>query len=226
LGLLTNRSWSGGKGGGDLGKMGQRININGICSLVCFITNINTLLRSNEVDQLVAVLAHDDRSVVTSNVVPPDALPVLVVHDGQTGLIMELLKTLHGDPNVIVGLDGSLLDTLVVVRLGYPSFSSGAPEGIRVWCVGGGDPGVAGPGPEPAVHIDRLQMGAITPLVLEVALPATGVDRSHIVPLHNFLKHLILSRRVEGDQIHAAISAKVSSIEPVPVLKLVPGFPP
>ena len=43
---------------------------------------------------------------------------------------------------------------------------------------------------------------------------------------HDLLKHPELSRCLEADEVHAPLSAEVSSVEPVPVLELVPGFPP
>ena len=51
---------------------------------------------------------------------PDDSVIVFVVEDGQTGLVMELLETLDGDADVVLGVDGPLLDSLVVVRLGLP----------------------------------------------------------------------------------------------------------
>ena len=51
------------------------------------------------------------------NVMPLDALSVLVVHHSKTRLVMELLETLNGDPNVVVCLDWTLLDPLMIVWL-------------------------------------------------------------------------------------------------------------
>ena len=42
--------------------------------------------------------------------------------------------------------------------------------------VGGWDAVVVGPGPEPAVDVDGLEVGAVAALVLEVALAAARVD--------------------------------------------------
>ena len=55
---------------------------------------------------------------VTGLVVPLDAIVVLVVEGSQTSLVVVLLKTLDGDADVELGGDGSLQDSLVVVRLG------------------------------------------------------------------------------------------------------------
>jgi hypothetical protein len=43
---------------------------------------------------------------------------------------------------------------------------------------------------------------------------------------HDSCKKLIFSGCVEADEIHASVAAKVSAVEPVPVLELVPGLPP
>ena len=54
---------------------------------------------------------------MTCNVVPGDAVPVLVVEDGETGLVVELLKALDRHTDVELGLDRALGQTLVVVWL-------------------------------------------------------------------------------------------------------------
>ena len=56
------------------------------------------------------------------NVVPDDSVIVFVVEDGQTGLVMELLETLDGDADVVLSVDRSLLDSLIVIwlRLSFP----------------------------------------------------------------------------------------------------------
>jgi len=95
-----------------------------------------------------------------------------------------------------------------------------------VWDIGGWDPSIAGSGPEPSVHIDRLKVGTVAALVLEVALAPRGVDRCDIVSRHNLLEHLELAGCVKGHKVHAAVPAEITSVEPVPVLKLVPRFPP
>ena len=48
---------------------------------------------------------------------PGHAVVVLVVQDGETGLVMELLQALDGDADVVLGINGSLLDSLIVIRL-------------------------------------------------------------------------------------------------------------
>ena len=55
---------------------------------------------------------------MASNIVPGDVVVVLVVEGSQTSLVVVLLKTLDGDADVELGRDGSLQDSLVVVRLG------------------------------------------------------------------------------------------------------------
>ena len=44
--------------------------------------------------------------------------------------------------------------------------------------------------------------------------------------LHDGGEQLVLSRCVEGDEVHAPVPAEVPPVEPVPVLELVPGLPP
>ena len=48
---------------------------------------------------------------------PADAVVIFVVEDGQARLVMELLQPLDGDADVVLGVDGSVLDALKVVRL-------------------------------------------------------------------------------------------------------------
>jgi len=55
---------------------------------------------------------------VASNIVPGDVVVVLVVEDGETGLVVELLKAFDGDADVKLGGDRTLKDALVVVGLG------------------------------------------------------------------------------------------------------------
>lgn len=157
---------------------------------------------------------------------PFNPIPILVVVHRQAGLVMELLKPLDGDPNIVVCLYGSLLDTFVIVRLGFSSFSCRTPESLRVRLVGGRYPIIVSPGPEPAINIDRLQVSSVTALVLEITFSATCVDRGHVVSSHDLLEHLELPRSVERHQVHATVTAEISSIEPIPVLKLVPGLSP
>ena len=101
--------------------------------------------------------------------------------------------------------------------------------------------------PEPAVDVDGLEVRGVTPLVLEVALPAAGVHRADVVwqqgklldivyaseypglrptSVHHLGEVSVLLRVLEGHEVHAALPAEVPRVEPVPVLELVPGFPP
>ena len=118
---------------------------------------------------------------MTSNVVPLDAIAVLVVEHRQAGLVVELLQPLDGDADVVLGLDGPLLDSLVIVRLRNSSLSCGRPGSFWMRGVCRRNPAVASSRPEPAVHVDRLQMGTVAALVLEVAFPTRGVDRGDVV---------------------------------------------
>jgi len=69
-------------------------------------------------------------------------------------------------------------------------------------------------------------MGSITALVLEIALSSARPDTGNVVFSHDLLEHFVLPGGVERYEVHAPVPAKVPPVEPVPVLKLVPGFPP
>ena len=112
---------------------------------------------------------------------PDHSVIVLVIENGEAGLVVELLQALDGDADVVLGVDGSLLDPLVVVRLRNSSLSSGRPGSFWVRGVCRRNPPVASSRPEPPVHVDRLQMRTVAALVLEVAFPTRGVDRGDVV---------------------------------------------
>jgi len=158
--------------------------------------------------------------------VPFDTVVVLVVEDSETGLVVELLQALDSYTNIILSLDGTLFLSFEVVRLGDTVLSSVAPESVGIRFVRGRDPGVAGSSPEPTVHIDRLKVGSVAAFVLEVAFSSTSPHARDIILSHDLLEHLELAGSVEGDEVHAPVPAEVPSVEPVPVLKLVPGLSP
>ena len=138
---------------------------------------------------------------VTSHVMPGHSVTVLVIEDGQAGLVMELLQPLDGDADVVLSIDGALLDALIVIRLGLPFpasesrlefqhsnqipanlLSSPAPErlaGSR--SVSWSNPVVVCSGPEPAIDIDGREVRGVTTLVLEIAFSATCVDGGHVI---------------------------------------------
>merc|ERR1712117_957820 len=128
--LPWNCLWS--SWGGQLWQLGQAVHVDCVCSLVSLVANIDALLGGNQVDQLVGILAHNHRPEVTSDVVPIDPIAVLVVEHRQAGLVVELLQPLDGDADVVLGLDGPLLDSLVIVRLRNSSLSSGRPGSLWV----------------------------------------------------------------------------------------------
>jgi len=224
-GLLYNWRSNGWKRGTD-GKLRQSINIYSVGADLNLISHINSVLCSDEPDELVTVLTDNDGPEMTGYVVPGDAVVVFIVEGGQAGLVMELLQPLDSDTDIVLCLDGSLPDALLVVRLGRPCLSGCAPEGVGIRSVRSRNPGVAGSGPEPAVHVDGLEMGTVAALVLEVAFPTAGPHARDVVFIHDILEHLELAGRIEGDQVHAPVPAEVPPVEPVPVLKLMPGFPP
>ena len=151
--------------------MGQRVDVDSVGSLLSLISHVHALLASDQVDQLVAVLADNHRSkqdtftfhlvaaillpVVAGDVVPADAVVVFVVEHGEARLVMELLQPLDGDPDVVLGVDGPVLDSLEVVRL---------------------------PLPLPTKHCHWIQVGTFllasvtySPVVLQKASPGAGL---------------------------------------------------
>jgi len=207
--------------------VGQAVNIDLVGSLLGLAGHVHPLLGGDELDELVTVLTHDDGPEVASHIVPGHAVVVLVVQNCQAGLVVELLQTLDGDADVVLGIDGSLLDSLIVIRLRLSFLSSPAPERLAgSWPVSWSNPVVVCSGPEPTIDIDGREVGSVTTLVLEIAFSATCVDGGHVISLHDLGKHLELSGSIERHKIHTTISAEIASIEPVPVLKLVPGLPP
>jgi len=207
--------------------VGKRVNIYGIGPLLSLLRDVHSLLGGDQFDELVTVLADNDGPGVAGHVMPDHAVVVFVIEDNQAGLVVELLQSLDGDADVVLCIDWTLLDSLVVIGLRLAFLSSPAPERLaRGGSVSGGDPVVVGSGPEPAIDVDGSQVGGVTALVLEIAFPAAGVDRGHVISLHDFRKHFILSGGVERHKIHTTVSAEIASVEPVPVLKLVPRLPP
>jgi len=172
-GLLYNWRSNGWKRGTD-GKLRQSINIYSVGADLDLISHINSILCSDEPDELVTVLTDNDGPEMAGYVVPGDAVVVFIVEGGQASLVMELLQPLDSDTDIVLCLDGSLPDALLVVRLGLPGLSGCAPEGVGIRSVRCRNPGVAGSGPEPAVHVDWLEMGTVAALVLEVAFPTAG----------------------------------------------------
>ena len=123
-----------------------------------------------------------DLPEVTGDIVPGNAIIIFIVEDSEARLVVELLETLDGDADVVLGVDGPVLDALEVVGLPLALLAGVAPEGLPGGGpVGGRDPGVARPRPEPAVDVDGGEVGGVAALVLEVALAAAGVHRAHIV---------------------------------------------
>ena len=140
-----------------------------------------------------------DLPEVTGDIVPGNAIIIFIVEDSEARLVVELLETLDGDADVVLGVDGALLDPLVVIRLRFslPArrpvrvstfqpdsnlLSSPAPERLA-WSrpVSRSDPVVVRSGPEPAVDIDGREVGRVTTLVLEIAFSATCVDGGHVI---------------------------------------------
>ena len=64
--------------------------------------HINTVLYLDSLHLQVRVLADDSWSEVAGDVVPLDAIIVLVVQHRQTRLVIELLQTLHSQTTLIL----------------------------------------------------------------------------------------------------------------------------
>jgi len=69
-------------------------------------------------------------------------------------------------------------------------------------------------------------MSTVTSLVLKVAFSPASPNIRYIIFGHDLLEHLELLGGIEGDEVHAPVPAKVTAVEPVPVLELMPGFTP
>ena len=57
-------------------------------------------------------------------------------------------------------------------------------------------------------------------------LDAIWIIAFQLTLTHEGGKEIVLSLGIKTDQVHASVPAKVASVEPVPILKLVPGLPP
>lgn len=199
---------------------------NTLVAILDLVGNVLTVLGLDEREELVGVFANDDGTEMASGVVPRDAVVVLVVEDRQASFVVVLLQALDRHADVEFSLDRTLFDAFEVIRLGFARLSGETPEGLRVWRVSSGDPGVRGSGPEPSVNVDGLQVSGVAPFALEVALASRGVDGTHVIFLHNFGEEFEFSLAVKADQVHATIAAKVPAVKPVPIFEFVPRFPP
>ena len=91
------------------------------------------VLPERPLEQLVRVLADEHGPLVAGDVVPLDAVAVAVVEDGEAGLVVPLLKVLHGEAAVVLHvLEGARLVALVVVGL-RPLQLSGTRPVIAWW---------------------------------------------------------------------------------------------
>jgi len=134
----------------------QRVHVHLVGAFLSEVLHVHTLLGLDEGYELVAVLADDDGPEVAGGVVPGDSVLVLVVEDGQASLVVELLKSLNGDANVVCRVNGTLLVALPVVRLWLSLFSGVAPECVWMRLISGRDPSIIGSGPEPPVGVNWL----------------------------------------------------------------------
>ena len=59
----------------------------------------------------------NNQPVVTGNIMPFDSIAIFVIHNSKASLIVKLLKSLNGDANIVVCLNWSFLESLIVIRL-------------------------------------------------------------------------------------------------------------
>lgn len=140
----------------DRRKVWQRVHVHLVCALLSEVLHVHTLLGLDEGYELVAVLADDDGPEVAGGVVPGHSVLVLIVEDGQASLVVELLKSLNGDTDVVRRVNGTLLVALPVVRLWLSFFSGVAPESIWMRLISGWDTSIICPGPEPSIRVNWL----------------------------------------------------------------------
>lgn len=148
--------WRRGPRGGDRRKVWQRINIHSVGALLSEVLHVHALLCLDEGYELVTVLADDDGPEVAGRVVPSDPVVELVVEDGEASFIVELLKALDCDSNIVRGVDWSLLVTLPVVWLWLSFFSRVAPKCFWMRLISGRDPSIICASPKPSVHVNWL----------------------------------------------------------------------
>ena len=91
------------------------------------------VLPERPLEELVRVLADEHGAGVAGDVVPLDAVAVVVVEDGEARLVVPLLQVLHGEAAVVLHvLEGARLVALVVVGL-RPLQLTGSRPGIAWW---------------------------------------------------------------------------------------------
>lgn len=118
---------------------------------------------------------------MAGNVVPRNAVIVLVVQNSQASLVMVFLKAFDGDTDIKFSLDGTFFETFEVVWLRSSRFASATPMTIGRWSIGGRDTRVASAGPEPTIYIDGLQVFSIAAFAFEVALAARSVNGANVI---------------------------------------------
>ena len=77
--------------------------------------HINTVLYLDSLHLQVRVLADDSGSEVAGDVVPLDAIIVLVVQHRQTRLVIELLQTLHSQTTLILHILCNIINIIIYI---------------------------------------------------------------------------------------------------------------
>jgi len=163
-------------------------------------------LSPGELEVALDVLADDGLLVVAGNVVPLDTVSIEVVQDRHARLRLASLLVLF--PVVWLSTRGLV--------------SSGTGPIVESIAVCGRETGLVG-GPEPPVDVLGEEVGPVAPV--EVTEATGGPEVGHVL-VDEPLDPVVLRLGLEGDEVHAPVPAKVTAVEPVPVLKFVPGFPP
>jgi len=153
---------------------------------------------SGKVEVSLDVFADDRLLVVAGNIVPFDSIAVEVVEDGQAGLSVTVLLDLFS----VIWLSAWRVES-----------SSEGPVVEAGGRVGGAEPGLVSR-PEPSVDSLGEEVGSVT--AVEVAKSARSPEVGH-VSVDESLDPVVLLGCLEADQVHAALSAVVSGVEPIPL---------
>lgn len=164
---------------------------------------------TDELQELVRVLADVGLGVVAGDVVPFDSVLVDVVEDS------------HASFNRFIDLEFGVVGLGNVAALEL-SLVAGVGPGLvgpaRGRGVGGGHLD-AGSGPEPSIDDGGLEVFTVTPL--EVAETAAGPDVGKVLFLDESSDEHIFGWGFERDEVHAVLAANVSALQPIDLVVLV-----
>ena len=100
------------------GQDGIRIDQTAVFALLDRVGHVDSVLLLHQSNQLIGIFADDHGTEMTSDVVPSNTISVLVVQHGEASLVVIFLKIFNGHSNVEFGIDGTFLDTFIVIGLG------------------------------------------------------------------------------------------------------------